>query len=144
MSRMRVERPSGGVSAVFLPRFRSATLRRPPAVDPGVNALHASPRAGDAALVAVLGLAGIASAVLLGLGLAALSRRQSKPYLLVALALATLAARTTVAVMTMLGVLPDGTHHLSEHTLDVAMAGLVIGAVYYARTSVPDVAEEEL
>lgn len=109
-----------------------------------MNVLQTSPTAGDAVLVAVVGLAGIASAILLGLGLAALSRRQSKPYLLVALALATLVARPTVAVMTMFGVLPDGTHHLSEHTLDVAMAGLVIAAVYYAKTSVPDVAEEEL
>jgi hypothetical protein len=106
--------------------------------------LQTAVTAGDAVLVAVLSLAGIASAVLLGLGLAALSRRQSKPYLLVALALATLVARTTVAVMTMVGALPDGTHHLSEHTLDVAMAGLVIAAVYYARTTVPDVAEGEL
>ncbi|WP_135821748.1 DUF7471 family protein [Halostella litorea] len=108
-----------------------------------MNPLHASPSAGDPVLAAVVGVAAVASAVVLGLALAALLRRRSRSYLLVALALATLAARTAVAVLTMAGVLPDASHHLFEHALDVVMAGLVIAAVYAARTTAPSVAEGE-
>ena len=108
-----------------------------------MNALHASPTAGGPALVTVLTLAGLGSAAVLGLGLAAFVRRQSASYLLVALAVATLVARTAVAALTMAGVVPDATHHLSEHALDVAMVALVIAAVYQARSTAPEVRREE-
>lgn len=85
-------------------------------------------------LVVVLLFAGAGSLAVLGLSVAALFRRRSRSYLLIALALATLAARTAVAGLTMLQYLPADTHHLLEHGLDVLMAGLVIVAVYYART----------
>lgn len=81
----------------------------------------------------VLGVAGALSAVLLGLGLAVLARRQDGPYVLVVLALAALFARTAVAGLTFVDVFGPTSHHLLEHSLDVAMAGLVIGAVYHAR-----------
>ncbi len=109
-----------------------------------MNPLHSSPTSGDPALVTVIGLAGVASALILGLGLAALFRRQTKPYLLIVLALGTLVARTSVAALTMMGILSDGVHHLSEHALDVAMAGLVIAAVYASRTTAPDVTEGDV
>lgn len=114
------------------------------AATPGMHVLHSSPTSGDTMLVAVVGLAAVASAVVLGLALAALLRRQSRSYLLVALALATLVARTAVAGLTMGGVVADPTHHLLEHVLDVVMAGLVIAAVYAARTTTPEVAEGDL
>lgn len=88
----------------------------------------------DLPLLAVLALAGFVTAILLGLALAAFTRRKSRPYLLIALAIATLFARTVVAGLNVMGALPQAHHHLFEHSLDVAMAALVIGAVYYART----------
>lgn len=84
-------------------------------------------------LLTVLGIAGLLSAVLLGMGLAVLSRRQDGPYLLVVLALGALFARTAVAGLTVVDVFGATSHHLFEHGLDVAMAGLVIAAVYHAR-----------
>lgn len=91
--------------------------------------------ASDLTLALVLSLAGLASAGLVGLALVALLRRRSWSYLLVALALATLLARTGVAVGSMTGTIGPATHHTLEHALDVAMAGLVIAAVVTARSA---------
>lgn len=87
------------------------------------------------ALAVVLALAGLGSAVVIGLALAALVRRQSWPYLLVTLALATLLARTAVGIVEMWGVVTVNTHHTLEHALDILMAALVIAAVYTARAA---------
>jgi Kef-type K+ transport system membrane component KefB len=84
-------------------------------------------------LIALLALAGLAAATLLGLALAGFARRRSRSYLL--LALATLLARVAVATAAMGGLLADPDHHLAEHVLDVLMAALVIGAVYTARSA---------
>lgn len=81
----------------------------------------------------VLALAGLGSAFVIGLALAALARRRSWSYLLVTLALAALLARTAVATLAMSGLLPPATHHTLEHVLDVAMAALVVAAVFTAR-----------
>lgn len=85
-------------------------------------------------LAFVLFFAGAATALLAGLGLAVFVRRRSRSYLLVALALVTLFARTVVAAMTMLDALGPTPHHLIEHGLDTLMATCVVGAVYYARS----------
>lgn len=90
---------------------------------------------GDPALAAVLALAGLGSAAVLALALAALVRRRSRSYLLVALALSALLARTAVAALSMTGGLGAGAHHALEHGLDVVMAALVIAAVYDARSA---------
>ncbi|WP_254545897.1 DUF7471 family protein [Halomarina pelagica] len=97
--------------------------------------MHADPSA-DAALAfaAVLTLAALGSAALLGLGVAAFRRRQSRSYLLVALALAALLARSVVAGLSITGHVSTTDHHLVEHALDALMVALVVGAVYYART----------
>jgi transketolase C-terminal domain/subunit len=92
----------------------------------------------DVWLAVLVGLAGLVGAVLAGLGLAAFLRRRSRSYLLVALALVALFARTVVAVAAMTGVLDGGTHHLLEHGLDTAMAALVVAAIYYARSVTND------
>ncbi len=84
-------------------------------------------------LLAVLVVAGLGASVVLGLALAAFVRRQSRSYLLVALALGTLLARTGVASLSLNGTLDAGTHHLAEHSLDVVMVALVVAAVYTAR-----------
>ena len=83
----------------------------------------------------VLALAAVGGAILLGGGLAAFLRRGSRSYLLVALALGTLLARTGLAVAAEFSMLGASTHHVGEHALDVVMAGLVIAAVYYARSA---------
>ena len=83
----------------------------------------------------VLGLAAAGGAVLLGGSLAAFLRRGSRSHLLVALALGTLLARTALAAGATWGTVGTDVHHFGEHVLDVAMAGLVIAAVVYARTT---------
>lgn len=88
----------------------------------------------DPGLTIVLSLAGLATAVLAGLGLAVFLRRRSRPYLLIALAFVTLFARTAISAAVLMGVLSDSPHHLLEHVLDTTMAALVVGAVYYARS----------
>lgn len=98
---------------------------------------HATPpalAATDASFLVVLGVAGIVSAALTGAALATFLRRRSVSYLLVACALAALLARTGVGIATIALVVDPTTHHFLEHALDVAMAALVIAAVYFART----------
>lgn len=84
--------------------------------------------------VAVLTVAGVVTAVLFGLALAAYLRRGTRSYLLIVGAFAALLARSVVAGLSLSGLLAPGTHHLLEHGLDVAMVALVVAAVYYART----------
>lgn len=93
-------------------------------------------------LSGVLVLAGIGSLLLVGLALAALARRQSRSYLLVTLALATLLARTVVGGLAVKEAVPVGVHHMTEHSLDIVMAALLIAAVYCARTIDPSAEEE--
>jgi len=78
----------------------------------------------------LLSLAAALTAVVAGLAIAAFVRRRSRRYLLVALALSTLLARSAVGLAAYLGTVGPGIHHTLEHGLDVAMAALVIAAVY--------------
>lgn len=95
--------------------------------------LHAVAPVTSITLTVVLLLAGLGASVVLGLAIAAVLRRRSTPYLLVALAVATILARTVVAGAAVQGVLAPADHHLLEHALDVVMVALVIAAVYTAR-----------
>jgi hypothetical protein len=85
-------------------------------------------------LIGLLGLAGLAAAVLVGLGVAAYARRSSVPYLLVLLASTTLLARVGIAMGTVTELFSAPAHHLAEHALDVLMVALVVGAVLAARS----------
>ncbi len=85
------------------------------------------------ALTVVLLLAGLGASAVAGVALAALARRRSTPYLLVALAVLTILARAVVGGLSLQGVLDPDVHHLAEHALDVAMVALVIAAVLVAR-----------
>ena len=96
--------------------------------------LHVAPGAHGVAYAVVVAFGGVAGAGLLGLGLAAFLRRRSRSYLLVALALGTLALRAGLAGATAFGLVGAEAHHFGEHLLDVVMATLVVAAVYYART----------
>lgn len=89
----------------------------------------------DVVLLPLLVLAGLAATVLVCLGLVAVSRRQSRSYLLVALALGTLLCKALAGGFTIVGILPTDLHHTVEHGLDLVMAILLIAAVYYARTT---------
>ena len=86
-------------------------------------------------LAVVLALGGIGSAGIVGLALTALVQRRSWSYLLVTLALVTLSVRAVVGAFSLMGMLSIPTHHTAELVLDVLMAGLVIAAVYTARTA---------
>jgi hypothetical protein len=92
---------------------------------------------GSLFVLAVVTVAAVGAACLLGLAVAAFVRRQSRPYLLIVAAVAALLARSLVAGVAMVGVLSDVEHHVLEHGLDVVLVGLVVAAVYYARTAVP-------
>jgi hypothetical protein len=89
-------------------------------------------------LLAVLTVAAVGTAALLGLAIGAYVRRQSRPYLLVVAAFAALFARSAVAGLTMTGLFSPGAHHVLEHGLDIVFVALVIAAVYHARTVAPD------
>jgi len=93
---------------------------------------------GSASLYATLAVAVIGSAALLGLAIAALLRRQSRPYLLIAAAIGAVFARSAVGGLTVTGTFSATEHHLLEHGLDIVLVALVIAAVYYARTTTPE------
>lgn len=91
----------------------------------------------DITLATLLAVGALGAACVLGLALAALHRRPSWPYLLIALALGTLFVRFVTGVGYVQGSVTAETHHLLEHGLDVAMAALVIAAVVVARDARP-------
>lgn len=85
------------------------------------------------AMLAVLGLASVGAALLLGVAVGAVVRRRSRPYVLIAGAIGALLARSAVAWLEMTGTVSPTGHHLLEHGLDVVLVGLVVAAVYHAR-----------
>jgi heme A synthase len=98
--------------------------------------LHATAGVGpELALAPLLVFGGIASVALAGLGIVAFSRRRSRSYLLVAIALVALALKAFLGGLWLFEVLPTVQHDLLEHGLDLAIAALLMGAVYYARTA---------
>lgn len=88
--------------------------------------VHGSPLA----TLALLTLGAVLTAIVAGLAVAAFVRRRSTPYLLVALALSSLVARTVVGFAGYADYVGPTLHHDLEHALDVVMAALVIAAVY--------------
>lgn len=89
----------------------------------------------DHSLVLVLVLSGLASLGILALAVAALIRRRSWSYLLVTLAIGMLGLRVTLGGLMLTGLIDLETHHLIEHGVDFLMAGLLLAAVYVARTT---------
>lgn len=79
-------------------------------------------------LILCLVAGGISSLIfVLSLGLA--YRRQQLPYLLIAVALGGLAARSGVAVGEIVGIISFHLHHTLEHTLDGVIAIALLGAI---------------
>lgn len=89
----------------------------------------------DRYLPLVLAAASLASAVLVGVAILALVRRQSLSYGLVAAAIGTLLIRSILGIGTHVGVFAGHTHHFLEHILDVAVVTLLIAAIALARRS---------
>lgn len=82
----------------------------------------------------VIVLSGIATGVLAVVGLFALSRRRSAPYLLVAVSLVLLAGRAVVGLLAFAGMVEVGLHNFVEHALDFLIAVLLIAAIFEARS----------
>lgn len=83
----------------------------------------------------ILVVAGVGSAILVGISVLALFRRQSLPYFLVTLAIGTFLLRTFLGAVMLGGMLSSHMHHLIEHLLDAVAMGLLFMAVYTARRS---------
>lgn len=86
------------------------------------------------ALLVVVTIAAMGTALLLGLAFAAFIQRRSRPYLLIVAAFAALFGRSVIVGVSLVGMLSPSTHHLLEHGVDVILVALVVAAVYYART----------
>ncbi|GGL68549.1 DUF7471 family protein [Halocalculus aciditolerans] len=92
------------------------------------------PTAATPLLNAVLLACLLLSGGVLVLSLVAYARRRTRSILLLVAAFAALCAHSLVAVLMLAGVVTESTHHLAEHTLVLVQSGLVLAAVYYART----------
>lgn len=104
--------------------------------------LHATaglgPSGSEVAMISLLVFGGLASAALAGLSVVAFSRRRSRSYLLITLALVALVFKALLGGLWMIQLLPITQHHLLEHSMDFSIAALLIAAVYYARTAPND------
>jgi hypothetical protein len=105
---------------------------------PLAGGVHGQPPA----TLALLTLGAALTAVVAGLAVAAFVRRRSRPYLLVALALLSLVARSAVGFAGYADLVSPVHHHQLEHAFDVVMAALVIAAVYLVETSVGESGNE--
>lgn len=95
------------------------------------------PGAGDwltegqaALLLVVLVLATLGTVALFVVGFVGYRRRRTTPYLLLTVALGVLVGRSVVGIGTVMGLVPMPAHHLIEHGSDLAVATLVLYAIY--------------
>lgn len=98
----------------------------------GVSVLS-HPPTGSWVLHTLVVLTAITTGILAALGLVAVSRRRSAPYLLIAVALLFLLGKAVVALLALGGYLDFGLHNLIEHAIDFAVATLLIAAIIEAR-----------
>jgi len=85
---------------------------------------------GSTPLLAVVLVAGIGTGVLFAVSVVAYARRGGRRFLLVSVAVGALWMRSIVGAGTVLGYVPMPAHHYVEHTLDFAIAAVVLYAVY--------------
>ena len=83
-----------------------------------------------AVLLVILVLATLGTATLFLIGLAGYRRRRTRTYLLMTVVLGLLVVRSIVGIGTVLGVVPMPVHHLIEHSSDLAIAALVLYALF--------------
>lgn len=81
-------------------------------------------------LFAVLALAGVGTGVLFLVALVAYSRRRTRTYGIITVAIGMLFFRSVVGLGTVAGLVPMAVHHLMEHGLDFVIAALILYAVY--------------
>jgi heme A synthase len=90
-------------------------------------------------LIAVLSLAALGTLALFLVAAVGTSRRRSRPYVLLTVAIGLLVLRSVVGIGTVLGAVPMVAHHLIEHGFDLLIALLVLSAIYsVAPPTVPD------
>jgi len=81
-------------------------------------------------LLCIIVLAALGTTVLFLSSLIAYWRRRSTRYLLITVVLGLLVGRSIVGLATVFGIVPMPIHHLVEHSLDFAIAVLILYAVY--------------
>ncbi|MEF8807440.1 DUF7471 family protein [Natronomonas sp.] len=79
-------------------------------------------------------VAAAGTTLLFVLSLAVYWRRQSTPFLLVALAIGLLVVRSVVGFGTVAGVVPMNAHHIIAHGIDFLIAAFVLLAAYLSRS----------
>lgn len=85
---------------------------------------------GSTPLLFVVLVAGLGTGVLFAVSVIAYARRRGRRFLLVSIAVGALWMRSIVGAGTVLGYVPMPAHHYVEHTLDFAIAAIVLYAVY--------------
>jgi hypothetical protein len=105
---------------------------------PSIVALTATLQFGvsfsDSLLVVALGVGAVLSTIVAIVSLLAFLRRRTVSYLLITVACSTFLGKTVAGIASLTGSMNPEMHHSFEHSLDVIMIGLVLVAVYYARS----------
>lgn len=84
---------------------------------------------GSMLLLGVVLLACAGTGLLFAISVVAWSRRRSRRYLLIAVAVGALFLRSIVGIGTVFGAVPMVVHHLVEHSFDFLIAALILYAV---------------
>jgi hypothetical protein len=82
------------------------------------------------ALLVVISLATLGTAVVFLVATAGALRRKSQPYLLLTVAIGLLVVRSVVGIGTVFGAVPMPVHHLAGHGVDLSIALLVLAAIF--------------
>ncbi|MFC7073556.1 hypothetical protein ACFQJ7_08760 [Halovenus rubra] len=88
---------------------------------------------GSLLLLGIILLAGLGTGLLFIASAVTCLRRRSPRYTLITVAVGALLVRSFVGVGTVSGRVPMIYHHVIEHTLDFAIAALVLSAVYLSK-----------
>lgn len=88
-------------------------------------------------LVSVLVMASIGTGVLFVGSILAWYHRREQRYVLIMFAVGALFVRSLIGFGTVYGHVPMEAHHIIEHSLDFAIAGLILYAVYRSKPTTP-------
>ncbi|WP_449271855.1 DUF7471 family protein [Halostella litorea] len=97
--------------------------------------LHFGVSPSDSLLIIALSAGTVFSILVALLSFAAYVKRRTMSYLLIAIAFSTFLGKTSLGLTYLMGSMNADMHHSFEHSLDVVMMALVLGAVYYARSN---------
>lgn len=79
-------------------------------------------------------VAGLVSGAIFVIALVVTARRRSTPYVLLTAAIGALVARSTVAILDLIGLVSFRVHHVAEHGLDAVIALCLLGAIVSMRS----------